>query len=115
MSINVHLEPEAQAFAKATANPPYLSDLGPEKGRAAVDEVQAVPISKPPVESEDRVSAGGPGGQVSVKILRPREAQAPLPVIVYLHMLNPLANTAAARGALALATAWLREGYSSRS
>src|SRR5207249_4279680 len=30
-------------------------------------------------------------------------------------MLNALANTAAARGALALATAWLREGYSSRS
>jgi len=85
MSSNVQLEPEAQEFAKATANPPYLFDLGPEKGRAAVDEVQSAPVSKPPVESEDRVIAGGPGGQVSVKILRPRGAQAPLPVIVYLH------------------------------
>ena len=27
------LEPAAQAFADATANPPYLFDLGPEKGR----------------------------------------------------------------------------------
>ena len=31
MSINVRLESEAQAFVKATANPPYLFDWGPEK------------------------------------------------------------------------------------
>jgi acetyl esterase len=35
----VQLEPEAQEFVKATANPPFLFDLGPEKGRAAVDDV----------------------------------------------------------------------------
>ena len=29
-------------------------------------------------------------------------------------MLNALANTTAARGAIALATAWLREGFSTR-
>jgi acetyl esterase len=29
-------------------------------------------------------------------------------------MLNALAHTAAARGAIALATAWLREGFSTR-
>ena len=29
-------------------------------------------------------------------------------------MLNALANTAAARGAIALATAWLREGFATR-
>jgi acetyl esterase len=29
-------------------------------------------------------------------------------------MLNALATTAAARGAIALATAWLREGFSTR-
>ena len=34
------LEPAAQQFADATANPPYLFDLGPEKGRETVDEVQ---------------------------------------------------------------------------
>jgi acetyl esterase len=27
------LEPAAQAFAEATANPPYLFDLGPAEGR----------------------------------------------------------------------------------
>jgi acetyl esterase len=86
MSANIQLEPEAQEFAKATANPPYLFELAPEKGRSVVDEVQAASISKPSVEMEDRLIDGGPGGrQVSVKILRPREAQAPLPVIVYIH------------------------------
>jgi len=31
------LEPAAQQFADATASPPFLFDLGPEKGREAVD------------------------------------------------------------------------------
>ena len=35
------LEPAAQAFADANANPPFLSDLGPENGRRVLDEVQS--------------------------------------------------------------------------
>lgn len=31
ISINVRLKSEAQAFVKATANPPHLFDLSPEK------------------------------------------------------------------------------------
>lgn len=85
MPIDIQLEPEAQEFAKATANPPYLFDLGPEKGRPVVDEVQSGPVSKLPVEIEDRAIAGGPSGQVSVRILRPQNAPASLPVIVYIH------------------------------
>jgi hypothetical protein len=34
---SVVLEPAAQAFVDATANPPYLFDLGPARGRAVVD------------------------------------------------------------------------------
>lgn len=85
MSTTIQLEPEAQQFAKATANPPYLFDLGPEKGRAVVDEVQSGPVNKLPVGIEDRTIAGGPCGQVSVRILRPQNAPAILPVIVYIH------------------------------
>jgi acetyl esterase len=81
----VQLEPEAEEFARATANPPYLFDLGPEKGRAVVDEVQSSPVQKPAVDIEDRMVPGGPGGQVSVRILRPPNAPARLPVIVYIH------------------------------
>jgi acetyl esterase len=85
MSVTIQLEPEAQEFVKATANSPYLFDLGPEKGRAAVDEVQSGPVVTLPVEIEDRTIPVGPSGSVSVRILRPQNAPALLPVIVYLH------------------------------
>jgi acetyl esterase/lipase len=81
----VVLEPAAQEFADATANPPYLFDLGPEKGREAVDEVQSGEIDKPDVEIDDIIVPGGPSDQVSVRILRPPGAAGPLPVIVYIH------------------------------
>lgn len=81
----IQLEKEAQEFVEATANPPYLFDLGPEKGREAVDEVQSEPIDKLPVDIEDRTIAGGPSGQVSVRIVRPQNVPANLPVIVYIH------------------------------
>ncbi len=85
ISVKVQLETEAQEFVKATANPPYLFDLGPEKGRAAVDQVQSAPVSKLPAEIEDRTIPGGPAGQVSVRIVRPQHAPALLPAIVYIH------------------------------
>ena len=85
MSTTVQLEPEARAFAEASANPPYLFQLDPEKGRSVVDGVQAEPISKAPVEIEDRMIDGGPSGQVSVRIVRPPDMPGRLPVIVYLH------------------------------
>jgi hypothetical protein len=46
------LEPAAQAFAEATANPPFLFDPAPSNGRALVDEVQAGEIAKPDVDEE---------------------------------------------------------------
>jgi len=79
------LEPAAEEFAEATANPPYLFDLGPEKGRATVDEVQSGDVVKPDVDISDITVPGGPSGTVSVRILRPRGATGPLPVIVYIH------------------------------
>lgn len=85
MSSEVWLEKQAEAFVAATANPPYLFDLGPEKGRAAVNEVQSGPVAKPAVASEDRSIPGGPGGTVAVRIVRPVGTTGPLPVIVYVH------------------------------
>ncbi|MBP1155728.1 MULTISPECIES: alpha/beta hydrolase [unclassified Paenibacillus] len=85
MPNEVKLEPEAQKFVEATANPPYLYDLGPEKGREKVDEVQSSPVTKPDVELEERTIPGGPNGDVSVTILKPKNAPALLPVIVYIH------------------------------
>jgi acetyl esterase len=85
MSTEVYLEPEAQAFVEATANPPYLFDLGPEKGRAEVDKAQNAPAKRPDVEVQDRTVPGGPAGSVSVRIIRPPKAKGPLPVILYIH------------------------------
>ncbi|AEI44735.1 alpha/beta hydrolase [Paenibacillus mucilaginosus] len=85
MAKHVRLEPKAQKFAEDTAKPPYLFDLGPEKGRAKVDEVQSGEVTKLPVDIEERTIEGGPGGTVSVNILRPVNAPEQLPVIVYNH------------------------------
>jgi acetyl esterase/lipase len=79
------LEPAAQEFADATANPPFLFDLGPEKGRETVDEVQSGEIGRPDVDITDTTVPGCPFGEVSVRILRPRGATGPLPVIVYIQ------------------------------
>jgi acetyl esterase len=81
----VTLEPAAQEFAEATALPPYLFDLGPAAGRALVNEVQDRPVAKPPADIQDMTVPGGPTGAVAVRILRPKNARATLPVIVYVH------------------------------
>jgi acetyl esterase/lipase len=67
------------------AKPPFLFILGPQKGRAALDEAQSGRVRKLPVDVEDLIIDDGPSEQVSLRILRPPHAQAPLPVIVYIH------------------------------
>jgi acetyl esterase/lipase len=80
------LEAEAQALADATANPPFLYQLPPETGRAAVDSLQDSAIWKPDVSEEWIEIAGGPTGTVKVKIVKPiTSGPDPLPVILYTH------------------------------
>ncbi|MGV7116846.1 alpha/beta hydrolase [Paenibacillus kyungheensis] len=81
----VYLEPAAQKFADDNSKPPFLPDLGPEKGRETVDEVQSGEVYKPEVDIEELSIAGGPSGEVSVRILRPKNAPETLPVLVYIH------------------------------
>ena len=82
---DVVLEPAAREFAAATANPPYLFDLGPVPGRTVVDEVQSGDIAKPDVDVEDVPVPVGPAGSVPVRIVRPKGATGTLPAILYLH------------------------------
>ena len=79
------LEPAAQAFVEATAEPPFLFELPPAEGRAAVDEVQSGPVAKPDVDEEWVTVTGRPTGSVRVRIVRPVDADAPLPVVLYVH------------------------------
>ncbi|MGQ4437419.1 alpha/beta hydrolase [Streptomyces sp. SAS_260] len=79
------LEPAAQAFVEATANPPYLFDLAPAEGRKAVDEVQSGEIAEPAVDEEWITVPGGPTGQVRTRVVRPAGVTGTLPVIIYIH------------------------------
>jgi acetyl esterase len=54
------LEPAAQKFVEATANPPHLPDLGPVEGRKTVDSVQDGDIPAPATDTEDLTIPGGP-------------------------------------------------------
>src|SRR5438067_7454718 len=85
MTSRIQLEPEAQALAEAAAKPPFLFTLGPQRGRIALDEAQSGQENKLPIDVEDLTIDDGPSGQVALRILRPQHAQAPLPVIVYIH------------------------------
>src|SRR3954449_5322094 len=80
----VVLEPASQALAEATAGPPFLYELSPAEARAVVDELQAGPIDKLPVD--DRwITVPADVGDVRVRIVRPRDAIGTLPVILYMH------------------------------
>ncbi|WP_277441620.1 alpha/beta hydrolase [Streptomyces sp. SPB162] len=79
------LEPEALAFAEATANPPYLFDLAPAEGRKVVDGVQSGEAELPDVDEEWITVEGGPTGSVRVRIVRPAGSTGPLPVVLYIH------------------------------
>ncbi|MGW7686032.1 alpha/beta hydrolase [Kribbella sp. NPDC054772] len=75
------LEPAAQAFAEATAKPPFLFQLTPEEGRKAVDEVQTTDYPKFPVDEEWVTAADG----TKARIVKPQGATGVLPVILYIH------------------------------
>src|SRR3954467_8634761 len=80
----VVLEPASQAFVEATANPPFLYDLGPDGARKVLDDVQAAPIVKLPVD-ERTITVAADVGDVPVRIVRPAGAEGTLPVILYMH------------------------------
>ena len=75
------LEPAAQAFADAAAQPPPLYQLTPDEARRVLDDIQAAPVTT--------VRYDG--------------------IIHDFMMLNPLSHTNAARAAIAQAIAVLRD------
>ena len=89
MPVKPTLEPAAQAFADANANPPFLYQLTPEEGRPIVNGVQTDPPPvMPQAEDRDITIPGGPTGEVRVRIIRPAGAEGVLPVILYIHGLG---------------------------
>jgi acetyl esterase len=80
----VVLEPASQAFVEATANPPFLYELTPDEARKVLDDVQAAPIDKLPVD-ERWITVPADVGDVRVRIVRPQGVTGTLPVILYMH------------------------------
>src|SRR5689334_16918800 len=81
---HVVLEPASQAFVEATATPPFIYELTPDQARKVLDDVQAAPIGKLPVD-ERWITVPADVGDVRVRIVRPAGAQGRLPVILYMH------------------------------
>ncbi|MFJ5263281.1 alpha/beta hydrolase [Streptomyces sp. NPDC088387] len=78
------LEPAAQELADATANPPFLYELGPEGARKVLDDIQAAPVDKPAVQ-EKWITVPAEVGDVRVRIVKPAGATGVLPVVLYVH------------------------------
>jgi acetyl esterase len=83
------LETPAQAFADASAKPPFLYQLTPAEGRKIVIGLQTDPPPHlPEADISDLEIEGGPTGKVRVRIVRPPNSTGPLPVILYVHGLG---------------------------
>jgi acetyl esterase len=79
------LEPAARQIADATAQPPFLPDLGPEAARKVLDDIQAAPIDKPEID-EKWITVPADVGDVRVRIVKPVGAAGlELPTVLYVH------------------------------
>lgn len=78
------LESAAQDLADATANPPFLYELGPEGARKVLDDLQAAPVEKPEVD-EKWITVPAEVGDVRVRIVKPLVGEGVLPVVLYVH------------------------------
>ena len=80
----VVLEPSAQGIVDATSTPPFLYELEPAAARKVLDDLQAAPVDKLPVQ-EEWITVPASVGDVRVRIVRPDGSAGTLPVIIYMH------------------------------
>jgi acetyl esterase/lipase len=80
----VVLEPAAQELVEATADPLILINAGTDGARKILDDLQAAPVEKLPV-TDEWITVPATVGDVRVRIVKPVDAEAVLPVVVYMH------------------------------
>jgi acetyl esterase/lipase len=80
----VVLEPAAQQVADAFSRPPFLYELDYPAARKVLDDAQASPIEKLPVD-EEWITVPSTFGDARVRIIKPQGAEGILPAIVYMH------------------------------
>jgi acetyl esterase len=79
------LEPAAQAFAEATAGPPFTFELPPDVSRKGLEDLQSGDDLKPEADITDLTVDTGQTGDVMVRIVKPPHSVGPLPVLLYTH------------------------------
>jgi acetyl esterase/lipase len=78
------LEPSAQAVVDATSTPPFIYELAPPAARKVLEDLQAAPVEKLPVD-EEWITVPADVGDARVRIIKPAGSSGTLPVIVYMH------------------------------
>src|SRR3954464_4441507 len=80
----VVLEPSAQQVVDLTSPPPFLYELEPAAARKVLDDLQAAPVDKLPID-EEWIVVPASGGDARGGVVKPLDCPEPLPVIVYMH------------------------------
>jgi acetyl esterase len=81
------LDQPTQKFVDAleAAGGPPLYTLSPPDARKVLDDAQAISVAKLPADITEHTIPGGPTGEVSVRIIRPKDVSEVLPPIIYIH------------------------------
>jgi acetyl esterase len=87
IALSHSIEPGTRKFLETinALTGPALYEIPVADGRAAFTKLQAVPVTKLPVDIEDRTVPGGPRGQIGIHIVRPKGSTGVLHPIVYTH------------------------------
>ena len=72
------LEPAARDLTEAFSKPPFLYQMEPAAARQVLDDAQAAPIEKLPVD-EEWITVPAPVGEVRVRIVKPPRNCRPAP------------------------------------
>lgn len=81
------IEPSIKSFLEDinSQTGPQLYELNVKDAREVLINVQKMDVKKLPADIEDRDIPGGPNGQVSIRIFRPKGKDELLPVVMYFH------------------------------
>ena len=80
----VVLEPAVRELADATSKPPFVYELDYADARKVLDDLQAKPVEKLPID-EEWIILPSSFGDARVRIIKPPGAEGRLPAIVYMH------------------------------
>ncbi|MGK5554465.1 alpha/beta hydrolase [Actinomadura kijaniata] len=78
-------DPLVRRLLDASAEPPYLHQIGPVDGRLALLEAQGHAPDDPRVAAAFHAAPVGPSGLTGFWVFRPAGAAGPLPAVVYAH------------------------------